>query len=111
MKELNELKSIVLKKGYGTALYGNVNGEPVYLSRGIRELFLGEEDIQHVIDAVIHFQNEDFGDAASYGKASSKGHEYGRYAIAPLTGEDGEDTAVWVHRDNEAILVYFRFER
>lgn len=40
MKDFQELKDAVKKKGFGTALYGNINGEPVYLSRGIREEFM-----------------------------------------------------------------------
>jgi hypothetical protein len=106
-----EMKDAVARKGFGTQFYDNVNGEAVYLSRGIRELYLGEYDgIQTVISAVARFQNKDYGDAADCGKVSSAGHEYGRY-VTDLPAEEEEDTAIWIHRDAEALLVYFRFER
>lgn len=110
MKTFQELKDIVKKKGYGTALYGNVNGDAVYLSRGIREEFMGDEDMQPVIEAVEKFQSADYGTASEFGKTSSRGHEYGRYAISVLQDEN-EDTGVWIHRAEDAILVYFKFER
>lgn len=111
MKDFNELKEIVKEKGYGTAYYGNVNGEPVYLSRGIRELYLGDEDINEVIGAVQRFQNGDFGSAAQAGKKNRPGHEYGRYEICVLPASTADDNAVWIHRDGENTIVYFRFER
>ncbi len=111
MKDFEELKATVKKKGFGTALYGNVNGEPVYLSRGIREEFMGDEDLQKVIDAVASFQEGNYGDAADHGKVSRPGHEYGRYEISSLESVGDEDTAVWVHKAEDAVLVYFKFER
>lgn len=112
MNTFEALKESVRKRGYGTAFYGNVNGSPVYLSRGVREIFLGDDDsIQKVIDAVIKFENGDFGDAGEHGKSSSAGHEYGRYDIALFDGETGDDTGVWIHKDGQAVIVYFGFER
>lgn len=111
MKDFTELKELVNKRGFGTALYGTVNGEPVYLSRGIREYFFEGDNIQKVIGAVSQFQDGDFGTAAEHGKASSKGHEYGRYEICALDNSAEEDHAVWIHRDGDAVIVYFRFER
>lgn len=110
MKTFQELKDTVKKKGYGTALYGNVNGDAVYLSRGIREEFMGDEDMQPIIEAVEKFQNADYGTALAHGKKSFPGHEYGRYEISVLTDAE-EDTGVWIHRAEDAILVYFKFER
>lgn len=110
MKNFEELKDTVKKKGFGTALYGNINGEPVYLSRGIREEFMGDEDLQKVIDAVRKFQDGDYGTAAAHGKNSRPGHEYGRYEVSSLTS-DTDDTAVWIHKAEDAIIVYFKFER
>ncbi|MEE3420500.1 MAG: hypothetical protein VZR02_05290 [Lachnospiraceae bacterium] len=111
MTTFEELKDTVKKKGFGTALYGNVNGDPVYLSRGVREEFMSEEEnMQPVIEAVEKFEAADYGSAVEYGKSIHKGHEYGRYAISSLTSET-EDTGVWVHRAEDAILVYFKFER
>lgn len=109
MKDFNRLKDYVKKKGYGTALYGNVNAEEVYLSRGIREVFFEGDDIQIIIGDVMRFQKKDFGDAAEHGRKQTPGHEYGRYETS-LTCDD-DDTAVWIHRDGSAIIVYFAFER
>jgi uncharacterized protein YheU (UPF0270 family) len=108
----HELQEMVKKKGFGTAMYGNVNGEPVYLSRGVREMFLGDDEdaIQPIINTVIAFQGGDYGTAAENGKKPSEGHEYGRYDL-DLFEEKDEDTAVWIHRDGKAVIVYFRFER
>jgi len=108
---VQELKKLVEEKGYGTALYDNVNGEPVYLSRGVREIFFGNGDMQDVITSVRKFQNGDFGDAAAHGKGGQTGHEYGRYQVGALAGEDNEDAGLWIHRDGEAIIVYYSFER
>ncbi|MEE8885691.1 MAG: hypothetical protein SOI56_03860 [Eubacteriales bacterium] len=107
-----ELQELVKKKGFGTALYGNVNGEPVYLSRGVREIFLGDDEdaVQNVINAVIAFQGGDYGSAEEKGKKSTPGHEYGRYQLDTFDETD-EDTALWVHRDGKAVIVYYRFER
>ncbi|MDY6285836.1 MAG: hypothetical protein ACOYBK_02275 [Bilifractor sp.] len=108
----HELQELVKKKGYGTAMYGNVNGEPVYLSRGVREAFLNDEDeIQPIINSVIAFQGGDYGTAAEKGKTSTEGHEYGRYDLGVFSEEQEEDTAIWIHRDGAAIIVYFHFER
>ncbi len=46
MKDFKELQELVGRRGFGTALYGNINGDPVYLSRGIREFFLDGDNIQ-----------------------------------------------------------------
>ncbi len=110
MAKFEELKELVKKKGYGTALYNNVNGEPVYLSRGVREIFMGDGDIQKIVEAVEAFQKGNFGNAAEYGKSQKPGHEYGRYEITDFELSD-EDTAVWVHKAEDAIIVYFKFER
>ncbi len=111
MKDFNELKNVVRQKGFGSSLYGNVNGEPVYLSRGIREIFMDcEEDTQKVIDVVRLFQKGDYGNAAEHGKEQRSGHEYGRYNICTLESE-ASDTGVWVHRAEKTLLVYFKFER
>jgi hypothetical protein len=111
MKDFSELKELVRKKGFGTALYGNVNGTPVYLSRGIRELYLGSDGISEVTGAVVRFLNGDFGSAAQFGKTGKAGHEYGRYEICDLPCSDREDSGVWVHRAEDAVIVYFSFER
>ena len=111
MASFSDLKELVKKKGYGSAQFNNINGDTVYLSRGIRETFLiNEDEEQKIINAVIGFQRGDRGNAAEYGKESRPGHEYGRYEIADFEDCD-EDTAVWIHRTAEAIKVYFRFER
>ncbi len=110
MADFKELKDLVKKKGYGTALYGNVNGEPVYLSRGVREVFMGDGDLQKVIEAVEAFQKGQFGDAEAHGKTQKAGHEYGRYALTDYESET-DDTAVWVHKAEDAVIVYFKFER
>ena len=91
MKDFKELQELVGRRGFGTALYGNINGDPVYLSRGIREFFLDGDNIQKIIAA--------------------RGHEYGCYDICGLPAQDGEDNTVWIHRDDDAVIVYFRFER
>lgn len=111
MNDFNELKELVRKKGFGTALYGNVNGTPVYLSRGIREVYLGSDRISEVTGAAVRFLNGDYGDAAEYGKTGKTGHEYGRYAICDLPCDAGDDNGVWIHRAEEAVIVYFKFER
>ena len=90
MKDFKELQELVGRRGFGTALYGNINGDPVYLSRGIREFFLDGDNIQKIIAAVDGFQKGEFG-------------------LAPA--QDGEDNTVWIHRDDDAVIVYFRFER
>ena len=112
MDTMKELQEVVKKKGSGSARFTNINGDAVYLSRGVRELFLGsEEETQKIIAAVTAFQNGNYGNAESFGKSSRPGHEYGRYEITALTAEEGEDSAVWIHRAEEAVMVYFRFER
>ncbi len=110
MTDFNELKELVKKKHFGTALYGSINGEPVYLSRGVREVFLGGSDEQKMVEAVEAFQKGQFGDAAEHGKSQKAGHEYGRYEIAQFEPTE-EDTAVWVHKAEDAVIVYFKFER
>ncbi|MGN0256468.1 MAG: hypothetical protein ACI4D6_10875 [Chordicoccus sp.] len=111
MKDFNELKELVRKKGFGTTYYGNINGDPVYLSKGVLTKFFGDDDIQSVINAVGKFQDGDYGTAAEHGKTPKSGHEYGRYEIGGLEAADGEDCAVWIHKAEDALIVYFRFER
>ncbi len=114
MKDFNELKELVEKRGFGTALYGTVNGEAVYLSRGVREVFFEGDNIQKVIGAVTDFENGNFGSAAENGKVPSVGHEYGRYEVndlVPAAEGAEDDTAVWIHKDGDAVIVYFKFER
>ena len=88
-----------------------VYGDPVYLSKGVLTKFFGDDDIQSVITAVGKFQDGDYGTAAEHGKTSKPGHEYGRYEIGGLEAEDGEDCAVWIHKAEDALIVYFKFER
>jgi hypothetical protein len=38
MEKFNELKDVVKNKGYGSSFFMNVNGVPVYLSCGIKEV-------------------------------------------------------------------------
>ncbi len=113
MTKMKELMDHVRKKGYGTVPYDNVNGDSVYISRGIRAEFMeGDDDMQKVIDAIGRFQKGDYGDAAEHGKSPREGHEYGRYEITHLSGDDSsEDPAVWIHRADNSLIVYFRFER
>ncbi len=111
MNSFRELKDIVKQKGFGSALYGNVNGEPVYLSRGIREVFCTDDEIQNIIHAVHQFQSGSYGDAKEHGKEGREGHEYGRYNICSLEVVDGADNGVWIHRAEQTLLVYFKFER
>ncbi len=111
MNSLQDLKALVEQKGYGSALYGSVNGETVYLSRGIREVFCSETEIQNIIDAVRDFQNGRYGNAAAFGKEGRPGHEYGRYEIHTFENSEEEDTGVWIHRAEQTLLVYFKFER
>ena len=104
------LKEQVQKKGFGSVQYGNINGEAVYLSRGIRELFLQKEGgEQKLIEAVMQFQQGEFGDAGEMGKDQRPGHEYGHYALTGM--EADEDTGVWMHRTEDAVKVYLSFER
>ena len=106
-----ELKETVKQKGYGSAQFTNINGHAIYLSRGIREVFLKDEtEEQKIIEVVERFLKKDYGDAEMHGKNPRPGHEYGRYAIAEFEDAE-EDTAVWVHHTEEAIIVYFKFER
>lgn len=72
MKDFKELQELVGRRGFGTALYGNINGDPVYLSRGIREFFLDGDNIQKIIAAVDGFQKGEFGLAQSRGKLRSE---------------------------------------
>ena len=111
MEKFKDLQELVKKKGYGTSEFTNVNGETVYLSRGVKEVFLeNEAEEQKIIEVVGRFQKKDYGNAADFGKEPRVGHEYGRYEISPFKDED-EDTAVWVHRAEDVIKVYFKFER
>lgn len=112
MSEFSEMREKLKHMGTGMNEYGNVNGEPVYLSRGIREVFAGDNSsLQKVLDAVRCFQNGDYGDAALHQKKQNPGHEYGRYDITPLGRDGNEDSAVYIHKAENAILVYFAFER
>lgn len=111
MQDFEKLKQEVAKKGFGTTFYGTINGGMVYLSRGVLLHFFGDDDIQTVIGAVTRFQNGDFGDAAAHGKPGKAGHEYGRYEVSGLISAENEDTAIWVHRAEDALIVYFSFER
>ena len=111
MKNFNEVKDYVKKRRTGTALYGTINGDNVYLSRGIREVFFEGDNIQKIIDAVCVFQKGDLGSSAEHGKKGEAGHEYGRYEICELAADEGDDNAVWVHRDHGSVIVYFKFER
>ncbi len=113
MDTFKELQDFVKKKGPKSSQYTNVNGEEVYLSRGIKEVFMVDfVEEQKIVNAVGRFQKKDYGNAADYGKEPRAGHEYGRYEIASFDDEeDYDDTAVWVHRVEDAIKVYFKFER
>jgi hypothetical protein len=111
MKDFNELKASVKNEGFGTAFYDHVNGDPVYLSRGVRDVFLGEGDIQKVIASVDQFQKGNYGSAEDYGKTPKPGHEYGRYDITDLPAEEGEDTGVRIHKDGNSIIAFYYFER
>lgn len=112
MGKFSEVKETVKEKGHGFSEYNRINGDPVYLSRGVREYFFGDENReQEIVGMVTRFQKKDYGDAAEHGKTSRPGHEYGRYEVTALTSEDGEDTAVWLHRAEDSIMVYFKFER
>ncbi len=114
MDRFKELQELVKKKGVKSSQYTNVNGDEVYLSRGIKEVFLVDfVEEQKIVNAVSRFQKKDYGNAAEYGKESRPGHEYGRYEITDFEDaeETEEDTAVWVHRVENAIKVYFKFER
>lgn len=112
MEKLGELKEYInsKKKGYGTTYYGTINGETIYLSAGIREVYFVGDAFQKIISYVTRFQKGDFGDAAEKGKTGKPGHEYGRYP-GNLEADSDEDAGVWIHRDAEAIIVYFAFER
>lgn len=111
MKHFDELKASVKEKGYGTALYDYVNGVPVYLSRGIREEFLDADHIQTIIELVQKFEGGEYGSASDHGKPQRPGHEYGRYAVTDYEASEDEDTAIWIHTAEDAIIVYFKFER
>lgn len=111
MNEFKDLIDYVKKKGYGSSEFTNVNGELVYLSQGIKKIFLeNEEQEQKLINVISRFQKKDYGNAAEYGKESRPGHEYGRYEITDFADCD-EDTAVWIHKVENAIKVFFKFER
>lgn len=99
------------KKSHGNVEYDNIHGEAVYLSCGIREAFMEGDRIDEVLAAVRKFQKGDYGTAEENGKTEKEGHEYGRYDISGLTSETGEDTAVWIHRTQDSLIVYFKFER
>lgn len=100
------------KKGLGSVQYTFVNGDPVYLSRGIREIYLNDSNgEQTLIEYIKRFQDGDYGNASEYGKEQRSGHEYGRYEISVFEPDAEEDTAVWVHRAEDAIMVFFKFER
>lgn len=105
------MKEKARKKGRGTVEYGNINGQSVWLAPGIRDVFMENNEIQKVIDAVTRFENGDYGDAQSYGKSERQGHEYGRYELASFENSGQEDTGVWVHHAENSIIVYFSFER
>lgn len=112
MEKFKDLQELVKKKGFGSTEYNHINGDPVYLSRGIREVFLGDKKTENLLmGAVSRFQKQDYGNAAEYGKNPRKGHEYGRYEISPLTADVDEDNGVWLHRAEDSIMVYFAFER
>ncbi len=111
MTDFKELMDYVKEKGYGSSEFTSVNGDMVYLSRGIKAIFLENEvEEQKIIEAVERFQKSDFGNAAEHGKASRPGHEYGRYEITNFADSE-EDSAVWIHRVEGAIKVFFKFER
>ncbi|MGI6055619.1 MAG: hypothetical protein ACOYBD_01350 [Bilifractor sp.] len=112
MEKLSDLKEYISrkKKGYGTAYYGTINGETIYLSAGIREVYFVGSEFQKIIGYVTRFQKGDFGDAPARGRTGKPGHEYGCYP-GNLESDSGEDTSVWIHRDAEAVIVYFAFER
>ena len=111
MEKFKELQDLVKKKGFGTSQFTNVNGDAVFLSRGIREVFLeNETEEQKIIEAIGRFQKKDYGNSQEYGKSPRPGHEYGRYDISPFNDEDA-DTGVWVHRTDDAIKVFFMFEK
>lgn len=113
MNNFKELIDYVKKKGFGSSEFTSVNGEMVYLSRGIKAIFLeNEEEEQKIINVISRFQKKDYGNATEHGKDERAGHEYGRYEICEFADADEhEDTAVWVHRVEDAIKVFFKFER
>lgn len=111
MSNFKDLQELVKKKGYGSSQFTNVNGDPVFLSRGIKEVFMeNETEEQKIIDVITRFQKKDYGNAVEYGKNPRPGHEYGRYEITAFD-ECEDDTAVWVHRAEDAVKVYFKFEK
>ena len=110
MKSLEEIERKI-GRSRGTAYYNTVNTDPLYLSRGIREAYLdGDSDIQEVINAVGRFQKGDFGTAEQAGKREEAGHEYGRYEGSVLS-DSGHDACIWVHRDGDSLIAYFKCER
>lgn len=112
MVKFSEIRTIVKAKGTGSTFYGNINADPVYISRGVREVFfVNEEGVQKFIEAVGRFQSGDYGTAAEAGKTSRPGHEYGRYEVSGLEADTDDDAALWVHRAGDSILTYFKFER
>lgn len=111
MEKFKELQDLVKKKGFGTSQFTNVNGDAVFLSRGIKEVFLeNETEEQKIIEVIGRFQKQDYGSSEEFGKSPRPGHEYGRYNIAPFNDTD-VDTGVWVHRTDDAIKVFFMFEK
>ena len=50
-----ELKDFVRKKGFGTSQYDNIDGETVYLSCGVREIFLDSDHKSQLVDVVRAF--------------------------------------------------------
>ena len=112
MEKFKDLQELVKKKGHGFVEYNHVNGDLVYLSKVVCEVFLGDKELEkQIVRAVSQFQKKDYGSAAEHGKNPRPGHEYGRYEISPLTTDDEEDTAVWLHRAEDSIMMYFAFER
>jgi hypothetical protein len=109
---LDELKETVKKKGFGTSQYDNVDGDNVYLSSGVRTVFLdGDGRMSDIIDIIRRFQKKDYGSAAEHGKTERAGHEYGRYDIRGIEADGDGDCGVWIHRADDALIVYFAFER
>ncbi|MGI6108126.1 MAG: hypothetical protein ACOX8B_09385 [Lachnospiraceae bacterium] len=110
MRTLEEIQTAI-GRSRGTVYYNTVNAEPLYLSKGIRTAYLEDDgDIQEVINAAMRFENGDYGTAEQAGKTEEAGHEYGRYE-GSVVSSLGDDSCIWVHRDGNSVIAYFRFER
>lgn len=118
MITFNDVYDFITKNNnFGISSYQGGKQCDVYISNGVKYALDNELlSTREVNDAILLFQNGNFGTSYSYGEKPTTGHEYGQYITS--IDADGERAYLWAHRekhpagiDKDYFCIYFHFER